>query len=73
MNQIHINKKRKLSKPEKIICYQTTHMTKAELNNPEFSSIIAEPIWDTMKFNIFREDYDVPNMKISLIFASYLR
>jgi hypothetical protein len=46
-------------------------MTKAELNNPEFSSIIAEPVWENEIQYFFREDYDVRHMKGIIDLASY--
>ncbi|WP_439482149.1 tyrosinase family protein [Cyclobacterium plantarum] len=46
-------------------------MTKAELNNPDFPSIIAEPVWDNEVQWFFREDYDVPHMKGIIDLASY--
>jgi tyrosinase len=46
-------------------------MTKAELNNPIFPSIIAEPVWDNVVQWFFREDYDVPHMKDIIDLSSY--
>ena len=46
-------------------------MTKAQLNNPNFSSIIAEPVWDKEVQWFFRENYDVPNMKGIIDLSSY--
>jgi tyrosinase len=41
----------------KLIIYKKTIMTKAELNNPNFSSIIAEPVWDK-EVQYFFDDQD---------------
>ncbi len=46
-------------------------MNKSELNNPNFSSIIAEPVWDEEVQWFFREDYDVPHMKGIIDLSSY--